>query len=118
MKKGKHLKISKAHFDYTLVVELKKSVNTLGEVILSDTTKQKTFNYVEYNQSLGAAIKQDMKLNSHLYKPEASIGGFNQYFLIQKLFSLLNKKQKETPNKTITYRAYDSLFTNDSFFND
>ncbi|WP_169786424.1 hypothetical protein [Pseudalgibacter alginicilyticus] len=112
----KSIKISEAHFGYKIVIELKKSVNELGEVLLNHE-KNKTFN----TQNIQLEIAEDIKRNLHKYQPQASFGGVNHFFLIKKLFSVFiknkSKNKNETPIKTVSYRTFDSLFSKDSFFN-
>ncbi len=116
----KFIKVSENDYNYTLVIELKKSVNELGEVLLNDGNKTKTFDPIDYTQALTMGIAEDMKKNPYKYQPKASFGGANHFFLIQKLFSLFkkNKEKKETPVKMISFATFDSLFSNDIFFNE
>lgn len=62
-------------------------------------------------------IKNDIKQNPYKYKPPSSgnIDFIKVASLIVKLFK--NKKKKDTPIITITYKAFDSLFKDDDFFN-
>lgn len=116
----KSIKISESHFGYKIVIELKKSVNELGEVLLNHE-KNKTFNPKEYTQNIQLGIAEDIKRNPYKYQPQASFGGVNHFFLIKKLFSVFiknkSKNKNKTPIKTVSYRTFDSLFSKDSFFN-
>jgi hypothetical protein len=111
------VKVSETHFDFTLVVELKKKVNELGEVLLNDIKKPKAFNPIDYTQDVSFGLKEDMVLNAHLYKPTPA-GGFDVLALtkvIAKLFK--THKPEAVPIKTISYKTFDSLFSHDRFFN-
>ena len=108
----KNIKVSKAHFGYTLVVELSKKVNELGEVLLNDTKNQKAFNPIDYTQDVSFGLKEDMKRNPHLYAPSSAYG----LDIIRLIKLLIKKKPKIMPIETISYKTYDSLFTNDRFF--
>ncbi|MFB9056523.1 hypothetical protein ACFFU9_07165 [Mariniflexile ostreae] len=114
----KHIKLSKTDFNDVLVIELKKEVNALGEVRLTTDAKPKAFDPIDYTQQVSLNLKEDMKRNPHLYKPLPSGGGFNIFAVVEETVMLLKKKKPKTnPITFINYKTYDSLFSQDSFFN-
>ncbi|MEP1489635.1 MAG: carboxypeptidase-like regulatory domain-containing protein [Algibacter sp.] len=114
--KEKKLKLIKNHFNNTIIIELKKAVNSLDEVIL--IKENKTFNKGAYTADLGTQIKNDIKNNPHLYQaaPSGNLDVLKVIGLVSKLFK--NKKTKEPPLILATYKQFDSLFSNDKLFND
>ncbi|WP_445736897.1 hypothetical protein [Mariniflexile sp.] len=75
-----------------MVVELKKIVNNLDEVLLVGKAK-KTFNAENYTVDIGLQIKNDIKNNPHLYNtpPSGNIDFVKIASLIGKLFKKNNK---------------------------
>ncbi|MFI1770856.1 carboxypeptidase-like regulatory domain-containing protein [Thalassobellus citreus] len=113
----KKIKLIGNHFKETNVFELKKTVNNLDEVLLSENREVVIFNDEIYAEILGLQIKNDMKNNPYKYQPPPSgnLDFIKIAGLIGKLFK--NKKKKDVPIITTTYKAFDSLFKNDTFFN-
>jgi hypothetical protein len=113
--KRKRLKLVENHFKDVLVIELKKVVNDLDEVLV--TKENKTFNEKRYTADFGLQLKNDMKNNPHLYSPAPSgnIDVVKIIGLVSKLFK--RKRNKETPIIRITYKQLDSLFSKSHFFN-
>ncbi len=113
----KALKITNSHFGNTIVIEIKKIINTLDEVLLANE-KLKEFNEEIYTNNLGSQIQNDIKNNPHLYSASQSgnLDFVKIISLISKLFK--NKKVKDVPIKAITHKAFDSLFSKDKLFND
>jgi hypothetical protein len=113
----KFITINKEDFEHIVVIELSKQVNALGEVLLSDSAKPKGFNPIDYTQETTLGIAEDIKMNAHLYKPTPA-SGFDIKALALEIFKLFkSKKPKEIPIKSISYKAFDSLFSHDKFFN-
>ncbi len=114
--KQQTLKLNKAHFSNTLVIELKKAVNDLDEVMITNNPKEKVFIAKQYKDNFGLQIENDMKERPYLYKPPPSgnLDFVKIASLIGKLFK--SKKTKPTPIITMTYKELDSLFSNNSFF--
>lgn len=112
--KEKRLKLVKNHFNEVLVIELKKIVNDLDEVLI--TKENKTFNEKTHTENLSLQLKNDIKNNPHLYgsPPSGNIDFIKIFGLVSKLFK--RKKVKETPVFFITYKQFDSLFSNSNFF--
>ncbi|MGE5944808.1 MAG: carboxypeptidase-like regulatory domain-containing protein, partial [Flavobacteriales bacterium] len=52
--------ITKNDFENKMVVELKKAMNNLDEVVVNDTSKNKTFNAEVYTTDLKAQIANDI----------------------------------------------------------
>ncbi|WP_341215514.1 hypothetical protein [uncultured Wocania sp.] len=113
--KEKRLKLIKNHFNEVLVIELKKIVNDLDEVLI--TKENKTFNEKTHTTDLGLQLKNDIKNNPHLYglPPSGNIDFIKIFGLVSKLFK--NKKVKTPPIVKITYKQFDSLFSNSNLFN-
>lgn len=116
--KSKKLFIDKNLFKNTIVVELKKDINTLGEVVLTNSPTIKEFNAQVYTQDFSNQLKNDIKENPHFYQPTPSgnLDLIKISSLIIKLFK--NKKPKQEAIIPTTYKQYDSLFTKDKFFNE
>ena len=115
----KKIKITQEHFIGVIVFELKKKINELDEVLLSNQLKNKPFKPIEYNENLGFSIAEDMKKNPHLYEPRPTNQGIDFIKLgrlIAKLFK--SKKPKESPIINASYKHYDSLFSKGLFFNE
>lgn len=108
--------INASHFKETFVIELKKTVNELDEILLNNT-KPKPFDEKKQTITLNEQIKNDIKSNAYKYgtQPSGAIDLIAIAGLIGKLFK--KKKAKNTPTIPITYKQLDSLFTNDTFFN-
>lgn len=100
-----------------MVIELKKTLNNLDEVIIRNDPKAKEFEVESHNENFQTQIKNDIKENPHLYQAPPRPGGIDFIklaSLIGKLFK--NKKVKKEPIVTINYKQFDSLFSNDTFF--
>lgn len=114
----KRITIQPFHFKNIVVFELKKSVNALGEVLLSNKNEDK-FNPLEYTQTAESALARDIKRNQHLYIPASSYtngANFGEIFkLIKKIFR--KKKNQHSNKKFISFKILDSLFKNDKLFN-
>jgi len=114
----KTLIINESYFNETMVIELKKKINELDEILLTNEIKDIIFNEQKYTADIGLQIQNDMKKHPYYYKPSnGNIGNtLNEVSkLIGKLFK--SKKKKEPPIITANYKAFDSLFKNDEFFN-
>ena len=118
--KQQSLKLKNDHFDDILVIELKKTINSLEEVVITNDPKDKEFSVKSHNDSFKSQIANDIKENPHLYEPrgKALSNGRVDFIkiagLIGKLFK--SKKVKPAPIITITYKELDTLFSNDTFF--
>ncbi len=114
----KQIKLHQIDFEDIKVFELKKILNELGEVLLSNE-KAKEFSAIEYTDGVGLQLANDIKNNPHLYMPKESYSnGANIFALIgmaAKLFKRKNKK-KYKPIEYIEYKHLDSLFKKDDFF--
>lgn len=113
----KHVILKETHFNDVTVFELRKSVNTLGEVIITDENGEK-FNPLEYTDVAESALKGDIKNNLHMYIPESSYSRGMNFVEIAKLIGkLFKRKNKPTPAARIQYKHLDSLFKKDKLFN-
>jgi hypothetical protein len=110
------VKITKAHFNTVIVIELKKVINTLNEVkVISNPYGEEKFLASTETKGLNNSLKEDIKNNPHKYKEHAKYG-LDFVYLAKKIVSGKTKKQSEKP-RFINYKILDSLFKNDSFFN-
>lgn len=115
--KEKKVKLTENHLKETNVFELKKIVNALDEVLLSENREVVIFDAKIYAKIFSIQMKNDMKNRPYLYHPPPSenIDFIKIAGLIGKLFKI--KKKKDAPFITATYKTFDSLFKNDEFFN-
>ncbi len=112
----KMVKLKQTDFEDVAVFELTKSVNTLGEVLISDDVVD--FNPLEYTQNAENALERDMKNNMQLYIPKSSYSnGMNFVKIAQMIGKLFKKKDKGKPIEYITHKHLDSLFKKDDLFN-
>lgn len=115
--KQQTLQLKKEHFNEILVIELKKVLNDLEEVVITNNPKEKEFVVKTYKDQVDTQIRNDKKENPHLYEPAPSSNGIDFIKiagLIGKLFK--SKKVKNPPIVTAKYHELDSLFSNDPFF--
>lgn len=107
--------IKSEDFNHIVVIEVKKTINKLDEVLLRDE-REKKFDSTAMENQVKNQIKEDIKRNPGKYGavPKygldlVAIGKF-----IGKLFKRKNKTEAIQP---LTYKSVDSLFKNNSFFN-
>jgi hypothetical protein len=112
----KTIVVSKIHFEEDLVIELKKSEETLGEVYLENEAKAEFFEE-KYSASLSEQIANDIKNNPENYSGAAS--GNMDFIAIFGMVAKLFKSKKPKNNENITYvnaKELKVFFENDSFF--
>ena len=115
--------LKQSHFDDINVFEVEEIVSELDEVEIQSEPEQPVFEEETYNRELNNLIKEDLKRNPHLYRPENSQYGGNILGIISLVVKLFKKKNKEkNKNKPPTYpplkyEQIDSLFDKSSFFN-
>jgi len=114
----KTIKVTKSSFDDVMVVELKKIVNELDEVELTNEPTEKPFDPVVANETLQTQIQNDIKANPHLYSksPSGNADIIAIVGLIAKLFK--SKKPKKEAITYATYQQLQNLFSTNSYFND
>lgn len=115
----KTIKVSNSSFDDVMVVELKKIVNELDEVVLTkETITEKDFDPVVESEVLQTQILNDIKANPHLYSaaPSGNADLIAIVGLIAKLFK--SKKPKKEAITYATYQQLQNLFSTNSYFND
>jgi len=112
----KVLVVKKEHLNQTIVVQIKKVVNNLDEVLLSGAPKFKEFNAVEYNTKVNIQIENDKKNRPYLYTNYRS-GGVDFVAIAQLIGKLFKKKNKPEPIQYVTYKELDFFFNNDAYFN-
>jgi len=100
--KQQTLKLVESHFNNTIVIELKKTINALEEVMVTNNPKEKEFIAKLHNENFNEQIKNDLKENTHLYRPAPSGGGFD--FI--KIASLIGKLFKSKKSKTSSCYYY------------
>ncbi len=100
-----------------IVFELKKAVNELDEVLISEDLKEKPFEEEVYSSNLKKAIAEDIKNNPHLYSaaPKYGLDIFQLIGLAAKLFK---KKSKVPEFVPLTYTDIQALFSGGSLFNE
>ncbi len=110
--------VTKKHHNEPNIFELKKIVNKLDEVLLSERLKDKQFEEEAYNINLKAIIEEDKKKNPHLYNAAPKYGlDFIQ--IIGYAVKLFKKKKKAAyVFRSISYNEFKALFETQSLFND
>jgi hypothetical protein len=110
--------IAKDDFESKMVVELKKIMNDLGEVVLTDRSKTKEFDAEVYSTDLKNQIAEDIKNNPHLYTPVPRYG--LDFVAVASLIFKLFKKDKAKPEviEPLNYKQFEELFSKDEFLND
>ncbi|XCF07342.1 carboxypeptidase-like regulatory domain-containing protein [Tamlana crocina] len=108
--------VTQNHFNHIVVFELKKIVNNLDEVLLSERIKEKAFQSGQYSADLGLQIANDIKNNPHLYSPQSGNLDFIEIAGLIKNLLFKGKKNKAPKSKPINYKSLDSLFSNSDFF--
>ncbi|GAL70981.1 hypothetical protein [Jejuia pallidilutea] len=113
---SKMVKLKQSDFDDIAIFELKKSVNELDEILLSDDKNK--FNPLEYTQNAENALARDRKNNMQLYVPQSSYSnGMDFVAIAQMIGKLFKRKNKPKPIEFIEYKHLDSLFKKDDLFN-
>lgn len=115
---SKKVGVKTEYFNESIIFELEKKVNELGEILLTSTLKEKPFEPIEYSIDMGFSIKEDMRRNPHLYMPKSSYSGGINFVELLKLVRLNRLFKKRSPIKYIKYKQIDSLFSNSKLFND
>ncbi len=105
-------------FEELMVIELKKAVNDLEEVLITKAPDFKPFDAIEANTILKNQILEDIKRNPHLYPDNSALKGniFGVIGLVTKLFK--SKTPKEPSETYASYNDLLSLFEKDTYFNE
>ena len=111
----KTIVLTKPHFDEVFIIQLKKTINKLDEVLLTEEPKFKEFSAEEYNTSFNLQLENDRKNRPYLYNSYTS-GGVD-FVAIAKLIGKLFKKKRPDPIRYVTYKELDSFFNNNDYFN-
>lgn len=106
------------------VVQLKEKINQLDEVVVNNMVGVKEFNIEEYNIEFKNQIGEDVKKNPYTYEPQSDgrldiIKAGN--FIGERIGELFKKRGEGTSYNNVTYITFkdlDTLFSNNSFFND
>ncbi|WP_353778584.1 carboxypeptidase-like regulatory domain-containing protein [Winogradskyella sp. 3972H.M.0a.05] len=109
--------VKQKHFDQSLVIELKKDIQQLDEVVLTNEPKQPAFKGETYNSELQQIIKDDIKRNPHLYSSGNGLKGPDLFAIIGMVSKLFKKKRKTPVIKPISYNQIDSLVAKNSLIN-
>jgi hypothetical protein len=115
----KTIKVTKSSFEDLMVVELKKVVNELDEVVLTkEIITEKDFDPVVESEVLQTQILNDIKANPHLYSksPSGNADIIAIVGLIAKLFK--SKKPKKEAVTYVTLNQLKQLFSKNSYYND
>lgn len=112
----KIVKLKQEDFNDVMVIELKKTINRLNEILISNNLDPDAFKDTKEEQSIKQTITEDSKVNPHLYTTSSSYGldFIRLAGLVGKLLKK-NKDQKQT-KQIIHATSLDSLFKNDDFF--
>ena len=114
----KIIKLTEPHFNDIMVIELRKTINRLNEILIQNNLKPKTFNPVKTQVALKEQITNDSKSNPHLYGTSSEYG-FDVIRVIGLIATLFkNKKGKNSAVIPVSHKSLDSLFSNNTFFND
>ncbi|NMH88820.1 carboxypeptidase-like regulatory domain-containing protein [Flavivirga algicola] len=110
----KTIKLETSHFNSIMVVELKKIINRLNEVLI----QKNKFNPENEKAQIKEQIVNDSKANPHLYDTYSNYG--LDFVRVAQLIGKLFKKKKRKKNAVvlISHKAFDSLFSNHKLFND
>lgn len=109
-----------SHFEATQVFELQKITNTLDEVALYGNAATKPTDAKEAEKTLNEQLKNDVKNQSHKYKPP-NTGGLDFIAIGEAIVKLFKRKKPQEPEETerhITSNDLMLLFKKDKFFND
>jgi hypothetical protein len=112
----KTFEVSEKHFVEHLVIELKKSEETLGEVYLENEAKVEFFEE-KYSASISEQIANDIKNNPQNYSscPNTNMDFVAIFGMVAKLF----KSKKPQNNENLTFvnaKDVKVFFENDTFF--
>lgn len=106
--------ITQDHFENSIVIELKKIMNNLGEVVVNDRSKTNQLNLEIHSNGMGEQLSDDIKKNPHLYDTSSSYG-----FDLVRIFKLFKKNKIEPDAIEPIYRnQFEELFAKDNFLND
>ncbi len=114
----KIVKLTETDFNNVIVIELRKTINRLNEILIQNNIEPKEFNQVAAQNEFGKQVQEDIKKNPHKY------GTSSKYGLdVVRLASLIGKlfkkgKRKNTTITPLSHKDLDSLFSNNTFFNE
>lgn len=114
----KIIKLTEIDFNNVIVVELRKTINRLNEILIQNNIKPKEFNQVQVQNELEEQTKEDIRKNPHKYGSSSKYGLdiFRTVTLIRKL--LKKDKRKNVSTIPLSHKDLDSLFSNNTFFNE
>lgn len=109
--------VKQQDFEEVIVVELKKTINRLEEILLQNKIKTPIFDDTKEERKIINDIAEDSKVNPHLYETSSKYGldVVRLVGILGKLFK--SKKAKDAPLELVNAKTLDSLFQKDSFFN-
>lgn len=113
----KFKELSEQDFNHIIVIEVKKTINELDAIVLRDERKRK-FDSIKMAAQVNQQLKEDIKRNPMQYEapPNGNMNLIAIFGMIGKLFK--SKKSKDKSAVFITHKEFDSLFKNDTFFNE
>ncbi|GAA3630455.1 hypothetical protein GCM10022397_15210 [Flavivirga jejuensis] len=114
----KIVELTKTDFNHIIVIELRKTINRLNEILIQNNIRPKTFTPVQVQNTLEEQTKEDIKRNPHKYGSSSKYGLdiVRVATLIGKIFK--KNKTKNAATVPISYKDLDSLFSNNTFFNE
>lgn len=109
--------IKQQDLEEVIVIQLRKTINRLEEILIQNNLEPKGFDDTKEEQKIKDDITEDSRVNPHLYETSSEYG-----FDVIRLVALLGKliksnKVKDTPIELLTAKTLDSLFQKDTFFN-
>jgi len=113
----KILVVTQDHFNHTIVVQLKKIVNKLDEVLLSEKQKFKVFDENEHQENVNTQLKNDKKNSYYLYNNYRS-GGVDFIAIANLIGKLFKNKNAPDPIYYVDYKELDVFFKNHDYFNE
>ncbi|MDO5972048.1 hypothetical protein Q4Q35_19785 [Flavivirga aquimarina] len=114
----KIIKLTETDFNDVIVIELRKTINRLNEILIQNNIKPKEFNQEQVQKTFEEQTKEDIKRNPHKYGTSSKYG--LDIVRVAKLIGKLLKKDKIKNASTIplSHKDLDSLFSNNTFFNE
>lgn len=111
----KILILNENHFNRTVVVQLKKIINELDEVLLAEKPKFIPFKPEKHQADFNTQLANDRKNRPYLYNTYRS-GGID-FIAVANLIGKLFKKKRPDPIQYVTYKELDSFFNKNDYFN-
>ena len=116
--KSQNIIVEPSYLKEPFVIQLKETENTLEEVKINSTEKEKIADIEKIESNLKNVILEDIKNNPHLYG-RMPAGGLDIIKIIGLVAKLFKNKNKAEPFVPVSYENLDSLFNGKhQLFND